>query len=110
MGSVYQAHCPCGFQQSVTVGGSQSRHHTDSRFPFYCKKCGLVDVNICERKLRCPHCNSRAIKVYGQPPISPHQSSDREVSWDHYHAGQSGHLCPQCKQHLLSFELDILFD
>jgi hypothetical protein len=110
MGSVYQANCPCGFQQSVTVGGSKSNFETDARFPFYCRKCGLVDVNICETRLRCPQCHSRAIKVYGKPPISPPQSSDRELSWEGYSAGRAGHLCPACKRHHLYFDLHIMFD
>ena len=110
MGSIYQAKCSCGFQQSTTVGGSRSNFQNDSKFPFYCKTCGLVDVNICQSKLRCPTCNSRKLKVYGKPPISPKAFEIRELSWDSYSAGARDHLCPQCKKHSLYFELSIMFD
>ena len=110
MGSIHQASCPCGFQQSVTVGGSMSSYKTEARFPFYCQTCGLVNVNICERKLSCPECHSHAIKAYGSQAISPQQTSDREVSWASYSAGRAGHLCPKCNHSHLSFDLQILFD
>ena len=109
MGSIYKAKCPCGFNHVVVVGGSRSDYQSNAKFPFYCKTCGLVDVNICQKPLCCPTCNSRKIKVYGKAPISL-ETSERELSWDAYSAGPRGHLCPQCKNHTLYFQLSIMFD
>lgn len=111
MGSSYQANCSCGFNQVVTVGGGRMNYMTHSKFPFYCKKCGLVDVNISRTRLCCPTCKSSKIKVYGKPPISHNTSqSQRALAWDSYSAGLKDHLCPQCKKYTLFFELYMMFD
>ena len=110
MGAVYKVTCPCGFQQKVRVGGNMTDYQQESVFPFFCKKCGLVEVNICQKKLRCPVCSSSRVHAYGSAKISPHDLGDRELSWSQYSAGSSRHLCPSCKKHHLSFELDCLFD
>ena len=111
MGSSYQANCSCGFQQTVVVGAGRMDFLTHSKFPFYCQKCGLVDVNISQTRLCCPSCTSTKIKVYGKPPISLKQfQSERALSWNSYSAGTKGHLCPKCKKHNLVFELYMMFD
>jgi hypothetical protein len=110
MGAIYIATCHCHFQQNITVGGDQANYHRRSFFPFLCKQCGLVEVNICKRRLRCPKCSSSRVQAYGSPKLSPHDIGDRELSWDGYSAGSLRHFCPSCKQHHLSFELSYLFD
>ena len=54
MGSIRNVACPCGFKAPVTVGGSMRHFHEDSRFPFYCETCGIVDVNVAKDDLYCP--------------------------------------------------------
>ena len=110
MGATYLASCPCGYQQNVAVGGNMINYAQESFFPFFCKKCGLVEVNICQKRLRCPKCASARVRAYGSPKISPHDIGDRELSWQQYSAGSSSHLCPSCKQHRLRFTLSCLFD
>lgn len=110
MGAVYLANCPCGYQQNITVGGDMETYRQKSFFPFFCKKCGLVEVDICQKRLRCPQCSSSRVHAYGSAKISPHDVGDRELSWQQYSAGSSSHLCPSCKQHHLSFRLTCLFD
>ena len=46
MGSVRKIICPCGFKSQVSVGGTMKSFREYSTFPFYCEKCGLVEVNI----------------------------------------------------------------
>ena len=70
MGSIRNVACPCGFKSPVTVGGSMRNFLEDSRFPFYCETCGIVDVNVAKDDLYCPKCESRDVKQYGIPPIS----------------------------------------
>ena len=110
MGATYLAHCPCGYKQNVTVGGNMINYEQESLFPFYCKKCGLVEINICQKRIRCPSCASARVYAYGSKKVSPNDIGDREVSWQQYSAGSSSHLCPSCKQHRLCFTLSWLFD
>ena len=110
MGAVYTAKCPCGYQKNVTVAGNMTDYQQESFFPFLCKRCGLIEVNICQKRLRCPQCSSSRIHAYGSARVSPHDIGDREVAWQQYLAGSSKHRCPSCQNHHLAFELFCLFD
>jgi hypothetical protein len=46
----FEAKCECGFQQGV-ISGNLSKE--DSWAPYYCEKCGLVDLNIREVPHKC---------------------------------------------------------
>ena len=110
MGSIYQAKCLCGFEKNIRVGGTMSDYQTHSYFPFFCKTCGLVEVNISSRKVRCPQSRIHRIVQYGLPPLSPKDDTDREMSWERYSAGKGPHLCPNCQRHHLIFQLQVMFD
>ena len=62
MGSIRKIICPCGFKSQVSVGGTMKSFREYSTFPFYCEKCGLVEVNIEKDELICPKCNSLEVK------------------------------------------------
>ncbi len=104
MGSMVKAKCPCGFQKGVRIGGGMLTFLTESVFPHYCKRCGLVEVNICERKKRCPTCSSSRVYAYGSSRVSPHDNGDRTIAWQEYAASASQHFCPSCKKYHLNFE------
>lgn len=112
MGSIRNVTCPCGFNAPVTVGGSMRHFLEDSRFPFYCEACGIVDVNVAKDDLYCPKCESRDIKQYGIPPISEPPLINRGyVSTRNYQADAKGHLCPACKKKTMEFTLsEMCFD
>jgi hypothetical protein len=76
MGSIHGTRCKCGRESSVTIGGGMRDFKQDSRFPFYCKNCGLVSVNVQDKNLICPSCESSEIHEYGKPPISIRDESD----------------------------------
>ncbi len=84
----------------------------DSRFPFYCRACGIVDVNVAKDDLYCPKCKSRSVKQYGIPPISEPPLINRGyVSTLNYKADAKGHLCPACKNKTMEFTLiEMCFD
>jgi Zn finger protein HypA/HybF involved in hydrogenase expression len=104
LGSIRNVACPCGFKSPVTVGGSMRHFREDSKFPFYCETCGLVDVNVAKDDLYCPKCESRDIKQYGKPPISePPLINLGYVSAGNYKADAKGHLCPACKKKTMEF-------
>jgi predicted RNA-binding Zn-ribbon protein involved in translation (DUF1610 family) len=104
MRSKHKATCQCGYLTEITVGGDMSTQLQDSRFPFYCRHCGLVEVNTALTTPVCPNCGTADIAQYGQPPVSvvhSHKySAPREFSLA---ADATGNLCPQCKGMTLVF-------
>lgn len=111
MGQTQKVACPCGFRSSVTIGGGMRDHQTDSRFPHYCKTCGLVDVNVQAKPLQCPRCQSQDVVQYGLPPVSLPGEGYPSVQWGKCGAYRTGNLCPQCKQMTLEFkEVTMMFD
>lgn len=105
--------CKCGRESTVRIGGGMRDFKEDSRFPFYCKDCGLVSVNVQEKKLACPSCKSTEINEYGKLPISIRDENDKfaAIEWGHYKAYRHGNLCPSCKEHTMRFgPSKIMFD
>jgi Zn finger protein HypA/HybF involved in hydrogenase expression len=85
----------------------------NSTFPFYCEKCGLVEVNINKEDLHCPKCDSTEVKQYGIPPISDlSENKLGSIAWGNYQAELKGHLCPVCNQKTMEFLSagEIMFD
>ena len=111
MGNIRDARCACGFRRSVKIGGGMADHRENSAFPFYCKTCGLISINIAKEKRICPSCNSTEITQYGKAPVSlpgPHHSA---VQWGNYQARAVDHLCPQCNKHTMVFSgPSVMFD
>lgn len=111
MGQIQNVECACGYRRSVTIGGGMRNFQTDSRFPHYCKTCGLVDVNVKAMPLQCPSCQAQDIVQYGLPPVSLPGDGHPSVQWDNYGAYRTGNLCPQCQQMTLEFkEITMMFD
>jgi hypothetical protein len=135
MGSVYQAYCDCGFREDVTVGGTRSSFLEQSSFPFYCRQCGLVSVNIAKLPrgqvvTTCPSCQSSECTQYGIPPVSVHDlrtvpwwkklfkfsKSDAPatsaIQWGNREASDDGHICPGCREMRLRFSRfpSLMFD
>jgi predicted RNA-binding Zn-ribbon protein involved in translation (DUF1610 family) len=54
------------------VGGDMTTGMDDSRFPFYCAHCGLVDVNTALAVSECPNCGTADIAQYGGRRGEPH--------------------------------------
>jgi ribosomal protein S27AE len=113
MGSIRKVSCPCGFKSSAKIGGGMRDFREYSTFPFYCEKCGLVDVNITKDELSCPKCNSTEVKQYGIPPISePPITKLGSIAWGNYEAELKDHLCPSCGKNTMEFLSagEIMFD
>ena len=111
MGDVRNAHCDCGFQSAVRVGGGRATFREKSSFPFYCKNCGLVDVNVARPERSCPTCNSVEIVQYGKPPVSLTHPEIGGVQWGEYCAPLMGNLCPKCSKFTMVFTApNLLFD
>jgi predicted Zn-ribbon and HTH transcriptional regulator len=131
MGTTYRAYCDCGFQTDVTEGGSKEGFKTHSFFPFWCDRCGLIEVNL-RQKIKCPHCKSKEILPYGDPLITSDKhgenliasepfwgdgglyddSEDDESDEYEYEMPKVGNysLCPRCRTFRLQFRSMILFD
>jgi len=112
MGSQHKAHCPCGYENTVYVGGVRRTFLEKSKYPHYCNNCGLVEVNVCKTPLECPSCKSSSILPYGHKKISKYKKKETLVLqlWENS-AQMDGNLCPRCKEYTLKFEHpEILFD
>ena len=114
MGSRHSASCPCGYLNNVNIGGSRATFMTDSEFPFYCEKDGLVSVNFRNVPFACPWCKSSEIKQYGLPPVSLAPTNGKrwpDLQVSSLEAYFEGNLCPKCKEMTLVFSgVDMLFD
>ena len=133
MGSVYKAHCDCGFTADVSVGGTRRNFLQHATYPFYCKYCGLVEVNIAQIKdsvvdVYCPKCGEGGCRQYGEPPISPqwvmptahwwkrlignktYHYRGPVVQWGGRKSPESGNLCPSCKGMKLNFSITAFHD
>jgi len=110
MGSINRVSCECGFNTTVRVGGNRETYLKDSSFPFYCEKCGLVDVNIRE-SIKCPTCQSEDIHQYGKDPISRGKRKLNGLECGKYRAVREENLCPRCKNFTMKFDgVEIFFD
>lgn len=113
MGSVNRVSCECGYTSTVRVGGGMKSHNENSVFPFYCKNCGIVSVNIHGNTSECPHawCKSKDIHPYGKEPISKENKRNLAIQWSEYKAYHEGNLCPECKNFTMKIGgPEILFD
>lgn len=111
MGSSHKAHCPCGYEKNVYVGGNRANYLTDSPFPFYCNECGLISQNICVEDFVCKYCGNKDIKAYGTVGVSLPCVQFPTLQWGNYKACKKGNLCPQCKQMTLEFDgADMFYD
>jgi hypothetical protein len=107
MANIYNASCKCGFQRSARTGGTRESFQTESYFPFYCKRCGLINVNVMEQHDLCPRCKSTNITPYGDPTTSLDNKWKMVQCFD-YEAPTEGNLCPDCKNKTLSFKLEFI--
>lgn len=98
MGSQHKAHCPCGYENTVYVGGVRRTFLEKSKYPHYCNNCGMVEVNVCKTPLECPSCKSSSILPYGHKKISQYKKKETLVLqlWENS-AQMDGNLCPRCK-------------
>lgn len=118
MGSSHMAHCKCGFEEEITVGGGRHNFHKVSLFPHYCANCGLVQANIAKTEAKgivppCPKCGNNDLHEYGTKTVCvPVAGNAVAIDWGTYHAMEQGNLCPACRQMTLVFDRmpSVLFD
>ena len=111
MATLHNAYCKCGFNKSIQVGGTMLSFTTHAYFPFYCKDCGLVDVNVARKIHKCPSCKSQQIHQYGLPPVSLKSETYKLVFNGEYLASSEGHFCPNCNEFNLIFsEIEMFLD
>jgi RNA polymerase subunit RPABC4/transcription elongation factor Spt4 len=110
MGQLVKAICNCGFIKDAPVGGGISTYKESATFPFYCRDCGLVNVNIAKGEKICPECESIDVTQYGDSKISIPTDHNKVLEWGSYHSGSRGHLCPNCKSQKMVFNWYGSFD
>ena len=110
MGQVVKVSCKCGLETTTTIGGNRASYMTNSTFPFYCEKDGLISVNYRE-EIKCPYCQSQDIYQYGKLPISVGEDRFVAIQSFDYKAYRGGNLCPKCKEMTLEFgPTEVFFD
>jgi hypothetical protein len=117
MEHTYTANCNCGFNQYIEVGHSLESPEKNY-FPFYCKKCGLVPVNIASEYKECPTCTSKEVAEYGVPTLSTEVTKNTDFfdprrpekfieSYDlhekHFQVSTGGNFCPKCNNMSMEF-------
>ena len=104
MGTIYQAHCGCGFEKELLIGHGFMSDSPDL-FPFLCPTDGLVVINLKNKRLRCPRCRRSKLLAYGEPPLSPIVARDDDFrrTLEDAQAGykrrffvENGNRCPSC--------------
>jgi hypothetical protein len=108
MSNLYKVNCSCGYRTSTRLGGNRRDFDQNSTFPFYCKKCGLVDINIMKKPICCSSCNSVDIIPYGEPETSLPNEWKMVQCFD-YRAPKEGNFCPKCEKFTMNFELEAIF-
>jgi len=127
MGSAVNAVCECGYNKKCTIGGTRAGYLHDSRFPYYCDKCGVVSANIQNDPVVCPCCDTVEIVQYGgglpnYPRLTFWQRLRRGLdrAWSNgltvsrqvgprisecngRWIAEKNHLCPSCKSMSLRF-------
>ena len=106
--ALLNAECECGFKQTILSGNISEQA---SLAPYYCERCGLVDLNIRETPRKCPWCKSTKVNGYGSPYISLPQGGEKvypvlsivyPAFWrNEYKVYKEGNLCPKCKNMVL---------
>jgi hypothetical protein len=112
MASKNRAHCVCGYEKMIQVGGIRLSFRDFSTFPHFCKSCGLVDANVAKKPVYCPECQSTDITAYGTETLANYtQSGNSTIQHFLYRAQHNGNFCPHCKEFTLIFEAaSVLFD
>lgn len=112
MGSVNRVSCECGFSSTVLIGGNILTYEKDSSFPFYCKNCGIVSVNIHGNTTECSSfwCKSEIIP-YGSESTSKGKDRFPVTQWGNFKVYHNGNLCPECKKFTMKFGgPEVMFD
>ncbi len=114
----YQATCQCGFREYIEVGSPLGEFpRRNNHFPFYCKTCGVVPVNIALEHKVCPTCSNKEVTEYGIPPLSTEvrcetNSSDSRrhekiiEAWEggkKFQVSTSDNFCPKCNNMSMRF-------
>ena len=102
MGKKVIAECDCGFEAETKVGGTRSGYGSEAYFPFFCKKCGLVTVNVAQHCV-CPSCQTMDVQPYGKSPITLEPEVQPYIQYAGYFADEHYNYCPACKRYTLSF-------
>jgi len=119
MGSSVNALCECGYQASSLIGGGMANFMEVCHFPFLCEQCReIVEVNLLEKKLRCPKCSSKSVIPYDDKKLLGKAGKLEVASWNMeeqlgrvLRLTDGKYLCPSCGEYKLSFAPgDILWD
>jgi len=106
MGSLINAYCGCGFENTMPLGGGMENFTTYCNFPFYCEECRIFfEANVFEEPVSCPKCKGSETVTYDRKCLQKGSSifkcsvGDRELNLTN-----GKHICPECGKNTLTFE------
>ena len=116
MGSITRAHCPCGYERQMFLGGGMQSFATPCNFPLFCVRCGILfEANLFEGPPACPQCGEAAIPY--DDPRTCARRGNTVFSWNARDAlgreltlTDGEYICPQCGNTSLSFAAMGLWD
>lgn len=111
MGSKVRAICDCGVNKEILIGGGMSNYKYISYFPCLCENCNnVVEVNLLEKNLYCPDCNSDNVIPYDDNQLKGIEGDRVIISWNVQVAlgrelklTNGRYKCPKCKKTNLRF-------
>jgi hypothetical protein len=111
VGSLVKAHCRCGYERKLAVGGGMTSHETLCSFPVYCPPCkALFQANLFAEEIRCPTCKGLQVAPYDDESMCE-KRGNRVFSWSAAkRLGRTliltdgNYLCPECNDFSMHFE------
>jgi hypothetical protein len=111
MGSLLKAHCKCGYESKMAVGGGMTSFKTYCGFPVYCRSCKtLFQANLYGEEVRCPTCKGSQVAPYDDESMCE-KSGKRVFSWSAAEKlgrklilTDGNYLCPECSNFSMHFE------
>jgi len=111
MGSQVTAHCECGLDVSVLIGGSRANFRNTCYFPCLCEACQhVVQANLLAKPLVCPRCGTSKLTPYDDPGLKGSSGKEAMAEWNmERELGRvliltdGTYKCPKCGKMTLRF-------
>jgi Zn finger protein HypA/HybF involved in hydrogenase expression len=119
MGTSVTATCPCGKNTEIMIGGGMNNFTKTCYFPCFCGNChAVVQANLLDEQIKCPHCKTNKIIPYDDPKLAGKAGKNIVESWNvEKQLGRKliltdgKYRCPHCDQITLRFMSgDVLWD
>ena len=110
MGSIVKAHCGCGYEKEMFLGGGMLNFTTHCNFPLYCAQCKILfEGNLFKKKITCPKCGTNDVVPYDSDKLCS-RKGERVFDWNAtaeigrvLELTEGDYICPKCGRFAMSF-------